>query len=141
MGRTTKWILKLSAASLLLLMLAGGLSKPVEAKTYSENGTWYRKINGTYWYFDINDYTSPAPGEKALGVVYIYKGKKNFSNRKYVGYGEYYKTGTNKYVLKYSGVRIKFTVKARKVVLSQTKGKVRGRKLKGTFKLKNRHYS
>ena len=141
MKKKTVWIFKGLGTAVLMLLLAGTLAMPVFAKTYSENGTWYRKINGTKWYFDVNDYTDIAPGSKALGVVYIYKGKANFNKRLRSGYGEYYKRGTNKYVLKYKGVRINFKVKKKSIVVSQIKGRVNGRKLKGTFKLLRRHYA
>ena len=142
MKNAAKLIFKVFGASLLLIMLGCCLSKPVAAETFSENGDWYRKINGKYWYFSINDYTSPMEGEKAAGVVYIYKGKKSYKNRKnWVGYGQYYKKGTNKYVLKYKGVKIWFTVKEKTISVKQTKGKIKGIKLKGKFKLKKRHYA
>ena len=115
------------------------------AKRYSENGTWKRKIGKTTWYFDVNDYTSGTPDDdpnaKYYGVVYIYKGKKNYQKHKYVLNAEYYKISTNKYAIKYKGGKITFTVKAKSIVLKQNKGRVKGTKLKGKFKLLRRHYS
>jgi heme/copper-type cytochrome/quinol oxidase subunit 2 len=114
-------------------------TKVANAKTYSENGTWKRTINGTTWYFDINDYTSGE--DKELGVIYIYKGKKAFNSHKDSVRGEYIKVGVNKYKLKYSGGQILFKVNAKTIKLTQKKGKVSGTKLNGTFKLVKRHYS
>lgn len=127
----------------LLLSLLVLISVPLSAQaaTYSENGTWKRKIKGTTWYFDVNDYTSPDPDSKYLGVVYIYKGKKNFNSNHYVVYAEYYKVAKNKYRIKYDGGKITFKVSKKYITLTQNKGKVSKTKLKGKFKLVRRHYS
>lgn len=109
------------------------------AKNYSENGTWKRIIKGTSWYFDVNDYTSRDPESKYYGVVYVYKGKFDIDNPKLQS--EYYKTGNNKYKIKYSGGSITFKVKKKTILLKQVKGSVDGVKLNGKFKLVRRHYS
>ncbi|MGX8679876.1 MAG: hypothetical protein ACSW8B_00640 [bacterium] len=131
--------LKLLLMSALLVLSLFAFIPAVHAKTYSENGTWKRKISGTYWYFDVNDYTSPSG--KARGMVYIYKGTSNYKKGKHSVMGQYYKVKTNKYYMKYSGGKIYFTVSKKSIYVKQTKGKVAGRKLKGTFKLVKRHYS
>lgn len=132
-----RWMLMMVAA--VVIVSAVSAEKYVDAKSYSENGTWKRTIDGTTWYFDINDYTS---GErKELGVIYIYKGKKAFENHIRSASGEYVKIESNKYKLKYKGGKIVFQVYAKKIKLAQKKGKIDGQKLEGKFKLVKRHYS
>ena len=122
-------------------MAALSAAVPVSAKNYSENGAWKRKIGKTTWYFDVNDYTSREPGSKYYGVVYIFKGKKNYNNRNFCVYAEYTKLGADKYQIKYKGGKIRFTVSANSIKLQQKSGKVKGAKLKGKFKLVTRHYA
>lgn len=134
-----RWMLMMVAA--VVIVSAVSAEKYVDAKSYSENGTWKRTIDGTTWYFDINDYSS-AEG-KELGIVYIYKGEKAFKSnqRSHIASGEYVKVGSNKYKLKYKGGKIVFQVYAKKIKLAQKKGKIDGQKLEGKFKLVKRHYS
>ena len=113
----------------------------LRATRYSENGLWTRKIGTVTWYFDINDYTSRAPGEKAYGVVYIYRGSANLNKHKWQAYGQYYKLGTNKYYVKYTGGKITFQVSKKTIKLTHTSGKITNRKLNGVFKLVRRHYA
>lgn len=129
------------ACLLLAVVMLAGVPMTAQAKNYSENGTWKKKIKGTTWYFDVNDYTSREPGAKYYGTVYIYKGKSNFNKRNYCVYGQYYKVSKNKYRIDYDGGRITFKVAKKKLTLTQNKGKVKGTKLKGTFKLVRRHYA
>lgn len=126
---------------MLLVVTALSVSVPVSAKTYSENGAWKRKIGKTTWYFDVNDYTSMEPGSKYYGVVYIFKGTKNYNKFNFCVHAEYTKLGTNKYQIKYKGGKIRFTVSAKSIKLQQKSGKVKGVKLNGKFKLVKRHYA
>ena len=115
---------------------------PVSAASYSENGTWKRKIGKTTWYFDVCDYTGiDREHEKYLGVVRIYKGTKNYKSKKTGFYAEYYRVGKNKYAVKYKGGKISFKVGKRSMTLKQVSGKYKGTKIKGKFKLVKRHYS
>jgi len=80
---------------MLLVVTALSVTIPVSAKTktYSENGAWKRKIGKTTWYFDVNDYTSMEPGSKYYGVVYIYKGKKNYNSHNFITKTSHSKNG------------------------------------------------
>ena len=131
----------LSIFLMLLVVAALSVTVPVSAKTYSENGAWKRKIGKTTWYFDVNDYTSRDPGSKYYGVVYIFKGTKNYNKFNFCVHAEYTKLGANKYQIKYKGGKIRFTVSAKSIKLQQKSGKVKGVKLNGKFKLVKRHYA
>ena len=138
MKKQLKQIGILLVTTLLLITF----SLPVSAATYSENGTWKRKIGKTTWYFDVSDYTDvDREHDKYLGVVRIYKGKKNYNKKKNTLYAQYYRAGKNKYAIKYAGGKISFKVGKSKMTVKQVSGKCKGKKLKGTFKLVKRHYS
>ncbi len=136
-----RWVLPV----LLLAMIVMETAVPVQAKRYSENGTWKKKIGSKTWYFDVNDYTSGTPDDdpnaKYYGVVYIFRGKTNMNKFKYSKMAEYYKKGTNKYCIKYKGGRITFKVYSKYLMLTQNTGTVSGTKLSGKFTLVRRHYS
>ena len=117
------------------------LSISVCASLPEDNGIYKKKLNGTTWYFVINDYTDRTSSTKYLGEVHIYKGRKNFDNYKKCFSGQYYKSGSHKYTVKTGDVKITFTIKSNYIQVKQKKGKIKGTKMNGKFSLVRHRYA
>lgn len=124
-----------------LLLIMSFLSTSVFASLPEDNGIYKKKINGSTWYFTVNDYTDRTSSTKYLGEVHIYKGKKNFDNNKMCFNGQYYKSGNHKYTVKTGSVKITFTVKSNYIQVKQSKGKIKGTKMSGKFTLVRHRYA